>query len=434
MQDLPSGSVPVARRRWRGLPSTALVASALAVFQAAAATYDTRLVADGLSSPLLATAPLADGRVFVVEKAGAIKVVQGGVASDFLRIPVSVAGEGGLLGLAFDPGYGVASSAGYGRFFVDYIDPATRDTVIASYRTSSANPSLADAASRVEVMRIDQPDAFDNHKAGWLGFKPGDANHLFIATGDGGSGNDPANNAQNRGVLLGKMLRVDINRDDFAGDPNVNYGIPADNPFVGQVGVRAEIFAYGLRNPFRNSFDRQTGDLWIGDVGQGAREELDRIAAASAGGQNFGWRVREGDIATPGIGDPPVAGLTDPLLAYDHSFGAAVTGGYVVRAIGSPLYGKYVFGDYISGRIWAIDADGTPKTLADAVELTAALDAGGAGPLGNIASFGEGADGALYIVDYAGKVVQVVPEPATAALLLAGVALMCGAVRLRRRP
>ena len=387
-----------------------------------AQALDTRLVASGLSQPLFATAPLADGRLFVVELGGRIKVVQGGVASTFFSLPVATGGEQGLLGLAFDPGYGNAASAGFGRFFVDYIDPTTLDTVVASYRRN-ATTGVADPASRVEVLRIDQPNGRNNHKAGWIGFKPGDANNLYIATGDGGSSNDPENRAQNKGDLLGKMLRVDINRDDFT-DPNINYGVPLNNPFVGQAGARGEIYALGLRNPFRNSFDSATGNLWIADVGQGAREELDFISAASPGGQNFGWRQREGNIATPGISDPPTAGLTDPLLDYNRSFGSSITGGYVVRDAASPLNGRYVFGDFISGRIFSIASDGSLQTMAGATELTALLDAGQGGVIGNISSFGQGASGEFYIVDYAGKVVQVVPEPATALLMLIGAAAL----------
>ncbi|MDO9072548.1 MAG: PQQ-dependent sugar dehydrogenase [Rubrivivax sp.] len=398
-----------------------------ALTPALADTLDTRLIASGLSQPLYATSPLAGGPVYVVEKGGAIKAVQGGVASNFLNIAVSSSGEQGLLGLAFDPGYADPTSAGYRRFFVNYIDAVNQDTVVASYR-SSADPLLADAASRVEVMRFDQPNGLSNHKAGWLGFKPGDANHLYIATGDGGSSNDPSNNAQNAGVLLGKMLRIDINGDDFA-SPDINYAVPTDNPFYGIAGTRGEIFALGLRNPWRNSFDRLSGDLWIADVGQNAREEVNLVLASSPGGQNFGWRVREGDIATPGVGGPLQPGMVDPLLVYPRSFGASITGGYVVREAGSPLYGQYVFGDFVSGRIWSVLADGNPKTMADATEWTAMLDAGAGGALSNISSFGEGPGGELYIVDYAGKVVQVVPEPASAALMLSGALLLLAWLR-----
>jgi glucose/arabinose dehydrogenase len=412
--------------------SSAVVISALASL--AEAAVDTRLIANGLSQPIFATAPLADGRVFVVEKGGTIKVAQGGVVSSFLSLSVATSGEQGLLGLAFDPGYANPASPGFRRFFVDYIDPGNGDTVIASYRTSSSNPSLADGGSRVEVMRFDQPDGVTNHKAGWIGFKPGDANNLFIAAGDGGSSNDPLNSGQTRNTMLGKILRININGDAFPADPNKNYAIPSNNPFVGVAGTNPEIFALGVRNPWRNSFDQANGNLWIGDVGQGAREEIDFIAANSLGGQNFGWRIREGDIATPGISDPPVAGLTNPLLVYDRNIGQSVTGGYVVRDTRSELFGKYVFGDFVNGRIWAIDADGSAKTIAQALELTSVLDAGQGGNIGNVSSFGQGASGELFIVDYGGKVVQVVPEPGALAMMLAGLIFVVMRMRAMREP
>jgi glucose/arabinose dehydrogenase len=399
-----------------------LVASAFTTFtaQAQITGLDTRLIASGLNQPVFATAPLADGRVFVVEKGGLIKSVFGGVTSNFLSIAVNSGGEQGLLGLAFDPLYGVAGSAGAGRFFVNYTDPNNGDTVIASYR---ATGGVASPASRVEVLRFDQPDGLSNHKAGWIGFKPGDINHLFIATGDGGGGNDPSNNAQNRNLLLGKMLRVNINADDFA-DPNINYGVPADNPFAGQPGTRGEIFAYGLRNPWRNSFDSATGNLWIGDVGQGAREEVNLVRGNSFGGQNFGWRLREGDIATPGVGGPRPVDNADPVLVYGRSAGQSITGGVVVRDAASPLNGHYVFGDFVFGNLWALPADAADLSFSQAINVSAALDAGAAGALGNISSFGSGAGGELYIVDYGGKVVQVVPEPGAGLLLLAGLAVL----------
>jgi hypothetical protein len=416
-------------------PCALLLALGLASIGSAQAQLglDTRLVASGFTAPVYATAPLADGRTFVVEKLGAIKVVQNGITSNFLNIAVAgnFGDEQGLLGLAFDPGYANPASPGYRRFFVNYIEPGTLDTVVASYRTT-ANASVADAGSRVEVIRIDQPNGRTNHKAGWIGFKPGDASNLYIATGDGGSGNDPDNLAQNSNVLLGKMLRIDINRDDFS-SPTINYAIPTDNPFVGVAGTRPEIYNIGLCNPWRNGFDRLNGNLWIADVGQSAREEVNFIGAASAGGQNFGWRLREGLIATPGgVGGPNSPAFTDPILDYERSFGRSITGGYVVREAGSPLFGQYVFGDFGSGRIWSIDGTGGSTTMASALELTDELNAGGGGPLDNIASFGEGAFGQLFIVDYGGKVVQVVPEPATWLLWLAGLGWVARRLGARR--
>ena len=403
--------------------ATALCCAAPGI-QAQITGLDTRLIASGFTQPLFATAPLADGRVFVVEKSGVIKSVLGGVTSTFLSFPVATASEQGLLGLAFDPQYGVAGSPGAGRFFVNYIDPGNGDTVVASYRAAG---NVANPASRAEVMRIDQPNGLTNHKAGWIAFKPGDVNNLYIATGDGGGSNDPSNFSQNRNVLLGKMLRVNINADDFVADPNINYGVPADNPFVGQAGRRGEIFSYGLRNPWRNSFDSANGDLWIGDVGQNALEEVNLIRGSSGGGQNFGWRLREGDIATPGsVGGPRPADNVDPVLVYGRSFGVSITGGVVVRNAASPLNGQYVFGDFGFGNIWALPADAADLSFARAVNITAALDAGAGGVLGSISSFGSGAGGELYVVDYGGKVVQVVPEPGQAALLLGGLALLAG--------
>lgn len=395
---------------------------------AAQASLQTQVVASGLAAPVAVAQPTAGGPLYVVQLGGAIRVVNNGVTSTFLNIPVATGGEQGLLGLAFDPGYADPASAGYRRFFVNYIDPTSRDTVIASYRATSE--LVADPASRVEILRVDQPTGRSNHKAGWIGFKPGDSNHLYIATGDGGGSNDPDNRSQNLGDLLGKMLRIDINRDDFA-DPNINYGIPASNPFVGTAGARGEIYAYGLRNPFRNGFDSATGNLWIADVGQSAREEVNFIDAASPGGQNFGWRVREGDIATPGVGGALQPGMVNPVLVYPRSFGFSITGGHVVHNPGLlGLDGQYLFGDYGSGRVWSIAGDGSAQTMATATEWTATLTGGGFGPLGSIVAFGEGAAGELYIVDLNGRVMQVVPEPASVAMMLAGVALLMG---LRRR-
>lgn len=408
------------------------VITVLSLSAAGHAAIDTRLVVSGLAQPVYAAAPLNDGRVFVVERGGTIKVVQGGVASDFLSIAVGiesgVPSERGLLGLAFDPGYADPASAGFRRFFVSYTEPVTLHSVIASYRTSD-DPSLALPGSRTEVLRITQRAESQYHKGGWLGFKPGDADRLYINVGDG----TQAANAQSSDSLLGKVLRIDISTDAFPADPDRNYAIPADNPFAGQPGAQGEIFALGLRNPWRSSFDRLSGDLWIGDVGLNTREEINVIDAASGGGHNFGWSHREGTAQGPGGPAPPGVSLVEPLIDYAHAANAAnsVIGGYVVRGGIASLDGQYVFGDWRSGgHVWALPAGAT--SFADAIELTALINAGQGGPLAQIASFGEGASGELYIVDYRlGKVVQVVPEPGTVLLFAAGLGLL--ALRARRR-
>jgi glucose/arabinose dehydrogenase len=273
---------------------------------------------------------------------------------------------------------------------------------------------------------LNQPQT--NHNGGWLGFspRPGDTNNLYIATGDGGNGNDqgtghfePGGNAQNTSILLGKMLRLQI--DAATG----TYTNPATNPFGN------EVFAYGLRNPFRASFDRGTGDMFIGDVGQNAREEIDRQPASNPnGGENYGWRLREGLIATPsgGVGGPRPPGNVDPILDYDRTVGTTVTGGYVYRGDLAPMLdGKYIFADFGNGKIFTANPDGTGLQNA-----TSLFDPPGAQTINNPSSFGEDAAGELYIVDYAdGEIYRIIPEPSTS-LLLAAAALF-RARRTRRR-
>ncbi|MBL8277590.1 MAG: PQQ-dependent sugar dehydrogenase [Pelomonas sp.] len=387
-----------------------LLIATLALAGAAHAQAAT-LVASGFSQPLFLTAPVGDSRLFVVEKGGRIQVLDNGVKSLWLDISTQVdtAGERGLLGLAFDPGF-----ASNGRFYVDYIDKTTLNTVVASYTVNGSG--TVNLASARTILTVAQPAGLSNHKGGWIGFSAADPGQLYIATGDGGSGNDPFNNAQNLNSNLGKLLRV----TPQAGG---GYTVPANNPFVGVAG-NDEIWAYGLRNPFRNSFDRLTGDLWIGDVGQSAREEIDFASAATGLGRgaNYGWRVREGSIATPGISDPTPPNLTEPIFDYDRSQGGSIIGGYVYRGgADASLDGKYVFGDYVSGRIWTLSG-GTATALAS--------------PFGGfqLTSFGEGGDGALYAVGINGSIYQLaaaVPEPAPAALLALG--LIALSLRRRRR-
>jgi glucose/arabinose dehydrogenase len=363
-----------------------------ALAQAVVPPLYTTPVASNLNDPLFVTASPGDNsRLFVVEQRGKIKVIENGVmqSTPFLDLSALVGQTGneqGLLGLAFDPNYATNHN-----FYVNYTD-RSGDTRVARYQASS-NPNVA-LTTESRLLYIDQP--YSNHNGGWIGFGPD--NYLYVASGDGGSGNDPQNRAQNLNSLLGKMLRIDVNRDDFPTDAARNYGIPAGNPFVGAAGAD-EIWDYGLRNPWRNSFDRATGDLYIGDVGQGEREEISFHANGAAGGINFGWRIFEGTLPT-GI-DPDTINQSPPIHEYTHNDGYSVTGGYVYRGDAiEGLSGTYLFGDYGSGRIWSFRYDGATKS--DFRELTSEL-----GEIGSIASFGEDANGELYAVSLSGSVYRI---------------------------
>ncbi len=384
----------------------ALMAAAGAAAAVSAQAYN--LAGSGYSQPVFLTAPAGDARLFIVEKGGLVKTQLGGTVSTFLdlRTQINADGERGLLGLAFDPNY-----ASNGRFYVDYIDAVSKNTVVAAFTAPNPGSGPADSASAKTIITITQ-ESFSNHKAGWIGFSAADPGRLYIATGDGGSANDPHNNAQNLGSNLGKMLRI----TPLAGG---GYSVPADNPFVGTA-ANAEIWGFGLRNPYRNSFDRVTGDLWIADVGQGAREEIDFVAAGTGSGVNYGWRVREGKVATPGISDPaPAIPPIDPLYDYDHSTGNAVVGGYVYRGgADAALEGRYVFGDFGSGRIWALQRTASGPVVS-------ALDT----PFGPnlLSSFGEDGFGGLCAVGLNGDIYQLagaVPEPSAWSLLALGLALI----------
>ena len=362
----------------------------------------TERVASGLSRPVFVTAPPGDTlRLFIVEQFSArIKIRKGDVvlATPFLDINdlvIDSGNERGLLGLAFHPDYVLN-----GYLFVNYTDNAG-NSVIARF-TVSSNPDLADPGSSVILLTILQPYA--NHNGGMMAFGPNDG-YLYISMGDGGSSGDPENRAQDDGELLGKMLRIDVD----SGPP---YGIPPDNPFVGAGDPLDEIWAKGLRNPWRFSFDRMTGDLYIGDVGQNTYEEIDFQPATSVGGENYGWRLKEGDHCfNPPINCDP-GGLTNPIHEYTHGgtpFRCSVTGGYVYRGTAIPDFqGTYFFADFCSDQIWSFRYDGV--TLTEFTDRTAELAPGGGLSIGNISSFGEDGMGELYIVDLDGEVFKLCPS------------------------
>jgi glucose/arabinose dehydrogenase len=417
---------------------------------AGAQDFEVTRVATGLSEPVYLTAPPGDvERVFVVEQhTGQIRILRRYdwtlAATPFLTVPgVSLGSEQGLLGLAFHPDY-----ATNGFFYVYLTDPASR---VRRYRVS-ANPDLADAASGSPVLSFTQPQA--NHNGGWIGFGADD--YLYIASGDGGGSNDSGSghttgtgNAQDLTAnRLGKILRIDVDADDFPGDSNENWAAPPDNPFVGVAGDD-EIWVYGLRNPWRASFDRGTGDLYIGDVGQTACEEIDLQPASSAGGENYGWRLREGVIPTPtgGVGGAPPTGAVNPFFDYSHGgasvcsnppagfTGIAVTGGYVYRGPATSLRGRYFFGDFGQGRLWSAVWDGSVPATFDGTNYSSLVDHStdpaftpDVGTIGSISSFGEDASANLYVLDHSDGEVFLLPEPDAigreAALFAAAVGLV----------
>jgi glucose/arabinose dehydrogenase len=388
----------------------------------------TQIVATGLDRPLFATAPEGDSRLFIVEQGGLIKILQNGTVlpTPFLDISDSVntIGERGLLGMAFDLDF-----ADNRRFYVNYIDSTALDTVVATYQVASGQPNVADAASKQTVLTIEQPE-FVNHKAGWIGFRPGEADNLYVATGDGGSANDPQNRAQNLTDNLGKMLRVDVSADQLPDDTGqYGYAIPAGNLADGNPQLNPEIYAYGLRNPYRDSFDRETGTLYIADVGQNNREEIN-IGAAGA---NYGWRKFEGNLLNS-PNDPPLANHTLPIFDYDHSSrSASITGGYVYRGeLIDGLEGTYFFADFVTDKVMSFRYTGSPITDAEVTDRTAEL-LSPTGISGSISSFGEDGFGNMYLVSINGEVgmITAIPEPESYAMMLAGIALV--AVWVRRR-
>jgi len=349
-------------------------------------------VVTGLSVPLYLTAPAGDAaRLFIVEKTGAIRIVKDGalLAEPFLDLTalVSTGGEQGLLGLAFDPEFATT-----GTFVVHYTDLAG-NTVLSRFQVS-ADFDRADPASETIILTETQP--FANHNGGQVAFGPD--GFLYLGLGDGGGSDDPNNRGQDLTDFLGSILRIDIK----TGAP---YTVPADNPFVGQPNVRPEVWSYGLRNPWRFSFDRATGDLYIGDVGQNQREEIDVGTAAEGAGRgvNYGWSVMEGNQCFRGPGCEQT-GLALPALDYGHSEGCSVTGGYVYRGSAIPaLQGHYFYADLCQG--WVRSFRYTGGAAADETNWPTLS------PGGEIVSFGEDSAGELYLLQAGGGVYKIVPEP-----------------------
>jgi len=383
----------------------------------ASAQLRVRAIASGFSAPVAVVTDPTDRNVFfVVQQNGHIRTVRGGtvLAADFLDLSNATVmnGEQGLLGFAFAPDYATSQ-----RFFVNFTN-RQGDTVVARFRRST-DPAIADPASRFDLRWggangatvIRQPYA--NHNGGNLVFGPD--GYLYIGMGDGGSGDDPQNRAQNPNELLGKMLRVDANVADS--DP-VGYRIPPDNPFVGgqPVVARQEIWAFGVRNPWRFSFDDPgrggTGALVIADVGQNRYEEID-YEPRGRGGRNYGWRIREGAHNEVTTQPPAYLPLTEPIFEYDHSVGQSITGGFVYRgkALGTDYQGRYFFADYVQGRVWSLAltiAENGEASASDLREHTGEL---GGSALGQVSSFGLDADGELLLVRYASGAISRILGP-----------------------
>ena len=405
----------------RGLIALVLAGFILAAApRATSAQMRAELVASGFTQPVAFVQDPSDPTVqLVVQQDGRIRALKSGIvqSADYLdlRSVVRNSGEQGLLGLAFAPDYAVS-----GRVYVNFINLQT-DTVIARFRRSASDPLRADPATRFDFRWPDgqrvitQP--FDNHNGGHLAFGPD--GYLYIGMGDGGSGNDPMHLAQNPQSLLGKMLRIDVSVSD--NDPE-GYNVPPTNPFVGRPGVLGEIWSFGLRNPWRWSFDDPsrggTGAMVIGDVGQNAFEEID-FEPAGRGGRNYGWRNREGAHQNVTSQPPFSQPLVDPIFEYARSVGQSVTGGYVYRGslLGAAARGRYFFADFITSRVWSVQltiAPGTGEaTASDLVEHTGDLRAAASSP----SSFGVDAAGELYVVNYGGTVYRLfsdTPAPAHA--------------------
>ncbi|MCC6964320.1 MAG: PQQ-dependent sugar dehydrogenase [candidate division Zixibacteria bacterium] len=388
-------------------PRTLLTVSFIALLAAAYPAQGqpqvtSQILTSGLSRPVFATSPPGDyRRLFIVEQRGSASVATRAdiriwdlhgdslFSKPFLSVsPVATGNEEGLLGLAFHPNYAVNG------YFYTYHTNSAGNNVVTRYKVSAANPDSAAADSAFTILPLNHPSQ-SNHNGGWIGFGPD--GYLYIATGDGGGGGDPFENGQSLNVLLGKMLRIDLD----GGSP---YAIPPSNPFFGGT-ERQEIFYWGLRNPWRNSFDRQTGAMFIADVGQNQWEEINWRPAADSGNINFGWDLKEGTHCyEPATNCDPLGITTDPIYEYSHDFGCSITGGYVYRGCAIPaVVGDYFFGDYCAGTVFSFAYSGV--SITDFKDRTSELGLPGFG----LFSFAEDNFGELYVLYQSGTIYKIMP-------------------------
>jgi glucose/arabinose dehydrogenase len=381
-----------ARRRWAlGLALLLTICSTAAPVLAAVSPGQVRLarITGGFTTPAGVTnADDGTNRLFVVEQGGYVRVVKGAtiMPTVFLDLHDKVLGglERGLLSIAFDPDF-----RSNRHVFAYYTRKSDGAIVVSRFITNSAG-TVANVGTERILLVIPHP-TYGNHNGGGMAFGPD--GYLYLGVGDGGGSGDPDHHAQDKNALLGKILRIDV--DGTGHGPKGAYGIPPTNPFVGKTGAD-EVWAYGLRNPWRITFDRSTGALWIGDVGQGRFEEIDRQAAGAAGGRNYGWPILEGNTCY-GASTCNRTGLTAPIVVYSHSLGCSVTGGYVYRGHSyGDLVGQYLFGDYCSGRLWTV-----PSTGAATVTYHGLSSA-------DITSFGESETGEVYLTSHQGALYRVI--------------------------
>lgn len=381
-----------------------LLAAAVATVSIAHAKLGVETVASDFERPVWVGAPShVQDKLWVIEQVGKIWIIDSKTGKrqekPFLDLVSQVSrkdNEEGLLGLAFAPDFEKS-----GRYYLNYTDRSRHTRIV---RMTASGPDFTTTDPATQEVLLSYKQDFGNHNGGWISFGPDQM--LYIGNGDGGAANDPNKRAQDLDTYLGKFLRIDVS-------PETGYKVPADNPFVGQEGAKPEIWAYGVRNPWRNSFDSKTGDFWIADVGQNKWEEINFLPNGEGAGANFGWRLREGDKETPqnDVGGRKPKGAIEPVYVYDHGSksdeGLSVTGGYVYRGPVEELEGRYIFGDYNNRRVWSIDLkNGKARDMQDHTD-----DFQPEGrKLGMVASFGEDPLGNVYIVDHSGPILRIVDK------------------------